>query len=100
MMRYNLLPDNSLASSPSHSACPYVEPEDVRIPILVTLVTNVMVGGDSSAVFVSHRTKADIEGEDLALLPFFEEAPSALCPRLIIVDNNVGDGAAIVSLNS
>ncbi len=33
--------------------------------------------------------KADIEGaEDLALLPFFEEAPRALWPRLVIIENN------------
>ena len=33
--------------------------------------------------------KADIEGaEDVALLPFFEEAPQALWPRLLIVENN------------
>jgi len=34
--------------------------------------------------------KADIEGaEDLALLPFMEEAPQSLWPRLIIMENGV-----------
>jgi FkbM family methyltransferase len=33
--------------------------------------------------------KVDIEGaEDIALLPFFEEAPQALWPKLLIVENN------------
>ncbi|MEO8421575.1 MAG: FkbM family methyltransferase, partial [Hyphomicrobium sp.] len=33
--------------------------------------------------------KVDIEGaEDIALLPFFEEAPQALWPRLLIVESN------------
>ncbi len=33
--------------------------------------------------------KADIEGaEDLALIPFFEEAPSALWPRLVILEDS------------
>jgi FkbM family methyltransferase len=33
--------------------------------------------------------KADIEGaEDLALLPFFDEAPRTLWPRLLIIENN------------
>lgn len=33
--------------------------------------------------------KADIEGaEDLALLPFFEEAPRSLWPRLVIMEDN------------
>lgn len=33
--------------------------------------------------------KADIEGaEDLALLPFMEEAPQSLWPKLIIIENN------------
>jgi len=36
--------------------------------------------------------KADIEGaEDLALLPFMAEAPRALWPRLIIMENSVGE---------
>lgn len=33
--------------------------------------------------------KADVEGaEDLALLPFFEEAPSALWPKLMIIEDS------------
>jgi FkbM family methyltransferase len=33
--------------------------------------------------------KVDIEGaEDIALLPFFDEAPQALWPKLLIVENN------------
>jgi hypothetical protein len=36
--------------------------------------------------------KADIEGaEDLALLPFMEEAPRSLWPRLIILEDSTGE---------
>ena len=36
--------------------------------------------------------KVDIEGaEDLALLPFFEQAPRTLWPRLVFIENNVGE---------
>ncbi len=36
--------------------------------------------------------KADIEGaEDLALLPFFEQAPRTLWPRLVVIENNTGE---------
>jgi FkbM family methyltransferase len=36
--------------------------------------------------------KVDIEGaEDLALMPFFEQAPRALWPKLIFIENNVSE---------
>ena len=36
--------------------------------------------------------KIDIEGaEDLALLPFFEQAARALWPRLVFIENNIGE---------
>jgi len=36
--------------------------------------------------------KADIEGaEDLALIPFMEEAPRTLWPRLMILENSAGE---------
>ncbi|MFH1158156.1 MAG: FkbM family methyltransferase [Pseudomonadota bacterium] len=39
--------------------------------------------------------KIDIEGaEDKALIPFFAEAPSSLCPKLLILENSPGDWKA------
>jgi hypothetical protein len=36
--------------------------------------------------------KADIEGaEDLALIPFIEEAPRTLWPKLIILEHSAGE---------